>query len=199
MKNKSSFLNGLAIVLCCGILSGCLTPAHSQTTNTNLPPSFWGGLSEAGQAFVNSFKSDTNALASTNWAAIPFASYDVSQKKIGGGIAVVYPVNDLLYVGARLENINGTWTTPSIQVQLKKTITVMGLNLTPYGVGGTAIVNGNVAAYTGAGAYVNLFSFNVASHPLYVGLTADYEAWGGLPAPCGTKRVNGGLLLSYAW
>lgn len=178
----------IGLALCVGGTS------QAQTNSPTPPPSFWGGLGEAGSAFINIFKSDTNALGSTTWVAIPFASYDVSQKKIGGGIALIYPVeNTPLFVGARLENINGTWTTPSIQVQLKKTVTISGFSLTPYGVGGTAIVNGNVAAYVGVGAYIDLYDFTVKGHPAALGVTGDYETWGGLPAPCGTKRVNLGL------
>ena len=162
-----------------------------QATNT---ASFWGGLGEAGTALLNNFKGDTNAVGATNWVVIPFASYDISTKKIGGGVAVVYPVNSLLYVGGRLEYINGTWTTPSLQVQIKTTIGVFGLKVTPFGVGGTAIIDGDVAAYTGAGAMINLFTTTIQSKPVTLGLVGDYEAWGGLPTGCGTKRANCGLL-----
>ena len=175
-------------------LAFAVSVTQAQTTNTTPPASFWSGIGEAGQAFVNIFKTDTNVLGSTTWVAIPFASYDVSQKQFGGGIALIYPIKDTpLFVGGRLENINGTWTTPSIQVQLKKTVTVSGFSLTPYGVGGTAIVNGNVAAYVGVGEYVDLYDFTIKGHPAALGVTGDYETWGGLPAPCGTKRVNFGL------
>jgi len=173
---------------------------RAQTAQTNPPASFWGGLGEAGQAFVNIFKSDTNAIGSTTWVAVPFASYDVSMKKIGGGVAAIYPVaNTPLYVGARLENINGTWTTPSLQVQLKKKITVAGMSVTPFGVGGTAIVNGNVAAYVGLGVYVDFVDFTIKSNPASFGFMGDYESWGGLPATCGTKRANAGPCLKLSF
>jgi len=188
------------ITLIIGLACLVSVTTQAQTTNTTPPASFWGGLGEAGQAFVNIFKSDTNALGSTTWVAIPFASYDISQKKIGGGVALIYPVqNTPLFVGARIENINGTWTTPSIQVQLKKAITVAGFTITPFGVGGTAIVNGDVAAYVGVGAYIDLYDFTIKGNAASLGICGDYETWGGLPAPCGTKRANLGAALKFTF
>ena len=169
---------------------------NAQTTNTNPPPSFWGGLQEAGQAAASWFQASTNQ-GQTNWIGIAYGSYDVSQKKIGYGAAAIYPVNSLLYIGVRVENLNGTWTTPSLQVQVKKTVHFLGLDETLFGVGGTAIVSGNVAAYTGAGAYIGLFSPVIAGKARPIGLVGDYETWGGLPAGCGTHRVNAGLSVGF--
>jgi hypothetical protein len=160
------------------------------------PPSFWNGLKEAGQAAATWFQSDTNAHTATNWIGIAYGSYDLTAKKIGYGVAAIYPVNSLLYVGVRVENLNGTWTTPSLQVQVKKSVHIL-LDETLFGVGGTAIVNGNVAAYTGAGVYVHIFDPVIMGKPRPFGLVGDYETWGGLPADCGQHRVNGGISLGW--
>lgn len=176
-----------------------LVSVRAQTVQTNSPtppPSFWGGLQEAGSAAAAWFQSDTNAHTATNWVGVAFGSYDLSQKKIGYGVAAVYPVNSMLYVGVRVENLNGTWTTPSLQVQVKKTVHFV-FDETLFGVGGTAIVNGNVAAYTGAGAYIHLTDFNIAGKPRPFALVGDYETWGGLPAPAGAHRVNAGFSLGW--
>ena len=196
----------IVIIIALALVAG-FTTVRADNTYTNVigyqatnTASFWGGLGEAGQAFFNIFKTDTNAATSTTWVAIPFASYDVSQKQFGGGIALIYPVKDTpLFVGARLENINGTWTTPSIQIQLKKTVTVAGFSLTPYGVGGTAIVNGDVAAYVGVGVYVDLYDFTIKGNPAAIGICGDYETWGGLPSPCGNKRANLGAAVKFSF
>ena len=193
---KTPRQNGLGLIAL--LLGLSLLGANAQTApavaTTNPPASFWHGLNEAGQGFVNLFKGDTNALTATTWVAIPFASFDISQQKAGGGLALVYPISGTpLFVGGRIENLNGTWTVPSLQVQLKKPVTVSGFSVTPFAVGGTAIVSGNVAAYTGLGVYVDFYDFAIKGNAASLGLCGDYENWGGLPAPCGTKRVNLGL------
>lgn len=203
---KFSLLGCLKLAIAASVIAhvinfGCVAKAQDAATapavaTTTPPPSFWGGLQEAGQAAAAWFQSDTNAHTATNWIGVAFGSYDLSQKKIGYGVAAVYPVNSLLYVGVRVENLNGTWTTPSLQVQVKKTVHFV-FDETLFGVGGTAIVNGQVAAYTGAGAYIHLTSFNIAGRARPFALVGDYETWGGLPAPAGSHRVNAGISLGW--
>lgn len=177
-----------------------MTNIPAPTVVAPAAPSFWGGLGEAGSAFWSIFKGDTNAMHSQTWVAGPIIGMDLSTHKPGGGIAAVYPVaNTPLFVGARLETINSTWVTPSIQVQLKEKITIAGVSVTPFGVGGTALVSGNVAAYAGLGGYIDFWDFTIRGNPASLGLAGDYEIWGGLPAACGTKRAYAMPALKFSF
>ena len=174
-----------------GVHAQAVADAPIAVASTTPPKSFWGDVGKAGQAFIDIFKGDTNAMASRTWIAGPFVSYDIKTQKVGGGVVAIYPIKDLpLYIGGRLETIGDHWVTPSIQLQLKTKITVSGYRITPYAVGGTAIVDGNVAAYTGIGGYINFWDFTIKGNPGSLGCSADYEKWGGLPDSCGTERVN---------
>ena len=160
------------------------------------PPNFFNGFTQAGQAFVNFFVNDPATVTETNWVAIPFGSYDLDSQKIGGGLALVHPLTGMLYAGARFENINGTWTVPSLNIQLQKTLAVGKVIFTPYTVSGTALLGGNIAAYVGGGAAVTVFSFTMFGNPAHLGVTADYEQWAGISPGASQKRINVGLMLS---
>ena len=185
--------------LLAGLLSFSFALSASAQTDApassaDKPASFWNGIGIAGQAFLNQFKADTNALAQRAWTAVPFASYDLDAKSYGGGLAIVHPISENVYVGVRLETIAGTWTAPSINLQLQKTISVFGLcDVTPFSIGGTAVFNGNVAAYVGAGANVSLWQTTIQGKPFVLGLAGDYEQWAGLSANANRKQIRAGL------
>lgn len=195
---KTKLIIAIAAV---GLIS--LSGVRAQTATNQVPnlltnqPSFWGGIGEAARAAANIFKQDTNIAGATGWVVVPYASYNLGTEKVGGGIAAVHAINDYFYAGARVERISDTWIAPSIELQLKTSFKVFGLTVVPFGVGGTAIINSQLAGYVGAGGTICLASFKIQGNPAFVGIVGDYETWTGTTDYAAHKQINAGITLGY--
>ncbi|MEI8289574.1 MAG: hypothetical protein WCH99_08870 [Verrucomicrobiota bacterium] len=192
--NKLILIIGLAIASITGNAQTVTNQVPNLLTNQ---PSFWDGISIAGQAALNIFKADTNLAGATGWVVVPFASYNLNDKTVSGGVAAVHAVTDYFYAGARIERMNNQWIAPSIELQLKTSFKVFGLTVVPFGVGGTAIINSQLAGYVGAGGEICLATFTIQGHPAFVGLVGDYETWTGTSDFAAHKQVNAGIALGY--
>ena len=124
----------------------------------------------------DSLKSGTNFSGATNWAAIPFVSYDLTTKKIGGGIAVLYEATPNFWAGVRVQDIGGVTTTAGVQAQLQFTKTLWGVNYTPFAETSVGIGSTSLYGSVGAGALIQLHTWDVwAGHKFGIGVIGDYE------------------------
>ena len=137
------------------------TTAQAQIT-TNLPAPLQG---------VNS--------SDTNWVVIPYFSYDFTDKKAGGGAAVLYKVTDNFWTGLRAESINGEQTTAGVQAQLQASKTVFGMTLTGFIETSVGMGKSSLYGSVGPGGIVNFYStdwtWGPGKYALTIGAAADYE------------------------
>lgn len=145
----------------------------------------------------NSLKSGTNFSGATNWAAIPFASYDLTTKKIGGGAVVLYEVNPNFWTGVRVQSIGGEMTTAGVQAQIQVTKTLWGVNYTPFALTSVGIGSTSLYGSVGAGAIIQIHKWDVwAGHQLGLGVVGDYEHI--VTGTTHGNEINGGLLLTFS-
>lgn len=147
------------------------------TTITTVPVGYVAPSSASWlTAAWDSLKSGTNFNGATNWAAIPFASYDLTTKKFGGGAAILYEATPNFWAGVRLQSIGGVTTTAGVQAQLQFTKTLWGVNYTPFAETSVGIGSTSLYGSVGAGALIQLHTWDVwAGHKFGIGVIADYE------------------------
>lgn len=165
MIKKFTTILGIAVLLAIGTVAQAQTN-NTPTTNTPLPV-----------ITSNSTLSSLVDLSATNWVVIPFASYDLTTKNFGGGVAALYAVNPNFWAGVRAQSLNGQKAEAGVQAQLQVTTHILGITAIPFletSVGiGTSALYGSV----GPGFLVNIhtWTFNNGKDTLSVGAAADYE------------------------
>jgi hypothetical protein len=166
------------------------------TTITTVPAGYVAPASTSWLTDVwDALKSGTNFSGATNWAVIPFASYDLTTKKIGGGLAALYEVSPNFWTGVRLQDVGGVTTTAGVQAQLQVTKTLWGVNYTPFVETSVGIGQTSLYGSVGAGALIQIHTWDVWNgHRLGLGVVGDYEHY-----TTGTthgNQANGGLLVT---
>jgi hypothetical protein len=142
-----------------------------------------------------SLTSGTNFSGATNWAAIPFASYDLTTKQVGGGAAILYQVNQNFWTGVRIQSIGGITTTAGVQAQLQVTKTLWGVNYTPFVETSVGLGQSTLYGSVGAGALIQIHTWDVWNkHRLGLGVVGDYEHY--VTGSTHGNQINGGLLLT---
>jgi hypothetical protein len=186
---RKTFLSALAALLfCAGI---------TQAQTTNSAPSVAGGLGEIWTALTTS-STNVDLASQTNWAVIPYISYDLKDKKYGGGGAVLYAVTPNFWAGARMESINGHQTTAGVQAQLQVTKKVFGLSMTPFVETSVGIGSSSLYGSAGAGGFIAFHTWDWGNkYSLTFGVVGDYEH-----VVYGTEnwnQINGGPLLRFSF
>jgi hypothetical protein len=154
-----------SLLLAAALLCGLSTTVHAQATIS--PPQFTLG------------GTNIDLTVDTNWAAIPFGIYRTDTHQWGYGGAVLYQVTPNFWTGVRADNISGLSTTAGVQAQLQATVSVDGIDLTPFADTSVGMGTSSLYASAGAGALVNFhtWSFKIGSAALSVsaGAVASYE------------------------
>lgn len=141
----------------------CLPLAHAQP-GTVVPPE----IAKTTFARVLDFLATNPTLAKdTNWTVIGYASHarglldeQGNKSEWGGGIAALYPLNDYVRTGVRLQYFAGDFYMPSVNLQLQSSYKPFGLPLvfTPVAFTGLATPingsqdNGTIGSLFGIGA-----------------------------------------------
>lgn len=143
----------------------------------------------------------------TNWSFVAYASHAKGlldskgeNAEWGGGIAALYPLNDYIRTGVRLQYFASDWFMPSVNVQLQSSYKLFGTAavFTPIAFTGIASPvggspeNGTVGTLFGAGASV---VYPISSH-WDVGAGYAIETWSNLKVD---KVEHFGLVLKYKW
>jgi len=117
----------------------------------------------------------TGGSSATNWAAIPFAAYDTGTKRIGGGAALLYAVNDYFWTGVRAQSLNGQSSTAGVQGQLQVTETIAGVSVTPFAETAFGLGSSALYANVGTGGLIDFHTWKIGKGSLSIGIVADYE------------------------
>jgi hypothetical protein len=187
MKNK--LFIALAALLCIAGYSRAQTvivtnpiqdnPLNAVIGTTNVP-AFWSGLAEAGQAALNWFKANPDAVTATNWFVIPYGVYH--QGDFGAGARGYYMATPNLWVGFGLEwwrpKAGGAneFFAPSANAQLQTQKTLGPITYIPFvcagivtPVGGAAGSDKTVQGLAGTGLAVKIYKSIYAA--------GDVETW----------------------
>jgi hypothetical protein len=130
-------------------------------------------IAQSSIARVLNFLATNQELLATNrhWTFVPYVSHadglvDSQGKDAawGGGVAALYPLNDYLRGGFRMQYFAGEWFMPSVNVQLQSSYYLFGTKAswTPFVFTGLATPikgsaeNGDVAALYGIGLSVKV-------------------------------------------
>lgn len=115
----------------------------------------------------------------TNWIDIPFASYDLTEKKMGWGDAILHYAAQNLWAGLRFQDIAGVQTTAGIQGQLQVTKKIGFLTYTPYFETSVGIGKSALYGSIGPGLAVNIHTWQWIwpdGHWYFgLGATSDFE------------------------
>ena len=128
--------------------------------------------------------------SATNWVAIPYLAYDTGTKRIGGGAALLYAVNDNFWTGVRAQSLNGQSSTAGVQGQLQITETVMGVSITPFAETAFGLGSSSLYANVGSGGLINFHTWQIGKGTLSIGLVADYEHY--VYGSISGNQINGG-------
>ena len=132
--------------------------------------------------------------SATNWALIPYGAYDTGTKKLGGGAALLYSVNQYTWIGVRAQSLNGQSTTAGVQGQLQISETFNGIKFTPFVEASTGMGNTSLYANAGTGALVSFHQWTINKNvTLEIGVVGDYEHY--VYGPKNGNQVNAGPLI----
>ena len=137
-------------------------------------------LAASSQAQIfNIGTTNANLSIDTNWVAVPYGVYDVTDNTWGYGGAVLYQASPYLWTGVRADYINGGKATGGLQAQLQVTETVAGISVTPFVETSVGIGSSTLYGSGGAGAVILIhqWAFNIGTQAfqLSLGAAADYE------------------------
>ncbi len=122
------------------------------------------------------FTNLTSIEGATNWAVIPYFSYDTTTRKTGGGGVVLYSVTPNFWAGVRAQSLKGQDTLAGVQAQLQATITWNGVKVTPFVEASTGMGNSSLYSNAGTGGLISFHTWKIGSHVLFeAGAVADYE------------------------
>jgi hypothetical protein len=114
----------------------------------------------------------------------PSLLVDGDKKAWGFGASVLYPINDFLYTGLRVDYLGGNFWAPSINVGLKATVQVFGVNVTPMLYTGAVVplsgagdLNKEFGYITGGGATVAIWRGKIFKKDAVLNLAASAEKW----------------------
>lgn len=158
-------------------LSISLTAVSQTVAPPDAPPSV---LPSWLNGFLNSDATSLTLALSPSYA--PDLKVNGVSKPWGAGLAVLYPVTDFGFVGARLDYLGGSLWTPSATVGLQYSKKVAGHQVTAFTVGGGILAaagagkqNGQVGAIYGGGIHANVMTF--AGGRGSVDLFTEVEKW----------------------
>jgi len=122
------------------------------------------------------FTNLTSIEGATNWAVIPYFSYDTTTRKTGGGGVVLYSVTPNFWAGMRVQSLNHQDTLAGVQAQLQTTITWNGIKITPFVEASTGMGNSSLYSNAGTGGLISFHTWKIGSHVLLeAGAVGDYE------------------------
>lgn len=133
-------------------------------------------------------------LGATNWAAIPFAVYDVQTKDWGYGGALMYKVHDNFWAGYRMQNISGRQLTAAVQGQLQIAVKVGPVTVVPLFETSLGLGKDNLWGGAGPGGIVHLYSLNSKKFTLDFAVAGVYEHY--IEGSKNGDEVLGGLVLN---
>jgi len=122
--------------------------------------------------------------AATDWAVVPYGIFRTDNKTWGYGAAVFYEAtkntNGLnLWIGARVNYLDGRSVTAGVTAQLQATIVWHGVSITPAVIATTGIGKDQLYGSAGVGGYIifHSWSFKLFNHGfiLDAGAAGDYE------------------------
>jgi hypothetical protein len=174
MKTNSwKFSSKLVVAL--AALAAFTVQAQTNAPSTNAAPSLFGGLSEIWTALTSSSGTNVDLGGQTNWAAIPYISYDLTDKKWGYGGAVLYAVTPNFWAGVRAEEMNGMQITAGVQAQLQVSQTILGVRVTEFLEASTGLGKSSLYGSAGPGGLINFHTWIWGKKSLTVGIVGDYE------------------------
>lgn len=187
LKNKFLWLT-LTVLLLVTLCARASTNV-SQSVTTDDP---WPTTSDWTESIKRIVAMNPDAVHATNWTVAIAPSYakgltDVNGdlKEWGGTAALLYPLGQFAYAGARFDYIAGNFFMPSLGVELKADIRLFNkVDVTPFAVTGVSYpVSGasedseELGAIYGAGVKVHLFK----TGNVRVGAFAEWERWTQFP------------------
>lgn len=165
MNTKIKRTIGISHLLLAMIVILLVLTIGKVQAQTNTPP-----VQTNTTAILDGFKS------STNWVLIPYGKYDLQHKTFGFGAAALYEASPNLWVGARLDRIDGEQTTAGVQAQLQVSGTWMGITYTPFLETSVGLGTSTIYASAGPGLAVNLYNWQISSRVnMNIGIVGDYE------------------------
>lgn len=173
------------ITFCLLFVAHCGFSVRAQDTSIPIQKSF-PSVTEIGKYLVTV----GGSLNASNFMAAPYGIYDLSTKKAGAGVALVYNVNQ--YVGAftRLDYINAELWRPSGGAQLQYPVNVWKLTVVPFVFTGIAVpfsgagtANGEVKNISGTGVAVRCTT--------HLDVIGDWEYWSG------SQQIRLGVLWKF--
>jgi hypothetical protein len=167
MKNKLKIL-AVSAALVAAFATATHQRAEAQSVGEVTAPATASGFLK-----VMEFLSTHAELLNTNqnWTFVPYASRAVGlvddqgeEAEWGGGLAALYPLNNYVRGGFRMQYFAGEWFMPSVNVQLQSSYYLFGTKAswTPFVFTGLASPvggsqdNGDVGALYGAGLSVKV-------------------------------------------
>lgn len=179
----------LKIILCLVLLPVCLASAstnvsQSVTTDAGEKPT----ASDWTESIKRVIAMNPDAASATNWTVAIAPSYAKGLKDIdpdlsewGATVAILYPLGQFVYAGARLDYIGGEFYLPSVGVELKADIRLFNkIDVTPfavtgvsYSVSGSSDTEGEIGAIYGAGIKMHLITIK----GVRIGGFVEAERW----------------------
>ena len=136
-------------------------------------------------------------FTNTDWAAIPYFSYDLTTTKYGYGLVVLHSVTENFYAGLRYQYLNDVSTTASIQGQLQVSYDLGFVSVTPFVETSVGIGESALYGNAGSGLLTSFKSWNTHKSLLTIGLITDIEHY--VDGNKVGNTVNIGLMVDLKW
>lgn len=126
----------------------------------------------------------------SNYFAVPFLTYSLHDRSIGGGIALGYHLSEIVAPVLRVDYFDSRFYSVSLTANLQPPRALLGkIPIVPFALAGGAMPfagggddNGTFVTVIGAGAYVPLSIVGKSWWLKNSSIIADYEKWFGMPA-----------------
>lgn len=195
IKNPFLWIAALALLTC---------KLFAQQPDTSLP---WPTNSTWLDPIKRFIELNPEAIHATNWTVAVAPSYAKGLKDIDGDLkewgataAILYPLGQFVYAGARVDYIAGDFFLPSVGVELKAdlklfqkvTVTPFAVTGVSYSVSGGGDSEGEVGAIYGAGLKMHLLTVK----NVRLGGFVEWERWTQFPD---VDVFHAGLTASFSF